>query len=91
MSYRGRAYYRGNDGRGAVEQRFPRGNWRGSSTSSGGLEVPSGNLVAVLNAAFMMPSTGPIQMSNFRSVASYNWLNRKEPIILVPGMSIVYP
>lgn len=48
-------------------------------------EVPPGDLVVRLHAADISPSGGPAHLSNFRSVASYNWLDSSKPVILVPG------
>lgn len=54
--------------------------------SSSGDEVPTGDLFAVLDAADISVSARPAEMSNFQYVASYNWLDSSEPVILVPGM-----
>jgi hypothetical protein len=62
----------------------------GHSAPSSGDEVPTGDLFAVLDAANISPSVGPAEMSKFQYVASYNWLDSSEPIILVPGLSYPY-
>ena len=47
-----------------------------------------GKLIIRLNAADILPSNGPAQISNFKCIASYNWLDKSEPTVLVPGKSI---
>lgn len=59
----------------------------GSSTVFGVDQLPLGDLVTGLQAADIRPSDGPVHLSDFRCIASYNWLDSSEPTILVPGMS----
>ena len=58
------------------------------SASLGRDDLQPGNLMKELNAGFISLSSGPAQISNFQCIASYNWLDRSEPTILVPGKSI---
>jgi len=48
----------------------------------------SQGLLLELDATDIAPSGGPAQMSDFTHVASYNWLDSDEPVILVPGMCL---
>ena len=57
----------------------------GHSASLGHDKLQPGNLIIGLNAADISPSSGPAQISNFQCIASYNWLDKSEPTILVPG------
>ena len=43
-------------------------------------------LDVTIHAADVLPSGGPAQMSEFRGIASYNWLDSSEPTMLVPGL-----
>ena len=43
-------------------------------------------LDVTFHAANVLPSGGPAQMSKFRGIASYNWLDSSEPTMLVPGL-----
>ena len=60
----------------------------GHFASSGGDEQPSSDLVLRFNAASILPSGGPAQMSDFKCIASYNWLDSSDPVIMVPGTFI---
>ena len=72
------------------------GNAQWSSTSIKGSrgafshdhELPLGDLVVTLRAVDVLPSGGHIKQSNFQCIASYNWLDSSEPVILVPGIRI---
>ena len=49
-------------------------------------EIFRPHLVDAFSAADILPSRGPVQISNFQCIASYNWLDSSEPVIVVPGM-----
>ena len=53
------------------------------------LPRPPGNLVVTLQTVDISPSGGLAQISNFQCIASYNWLDSSEPVILVPGVSVL--
>ena len=59
----------------------------GHSTPLSHDELQPGDLILELKAADISPSTGLAQLSHFQCIASYNWLDRSEPTVLVPGES----
>ena len=85
MSTRASAYRGLNYGRGGT---FRASERIGYSASLGRDELQPGNLIIGLNATDILPSSGPAQLSNFQCIASYNWLDKSEPTILVPGKSV---
>ena len=82
---------------GAFGGGFGGSNWRGSRGGRGIFaskkQAPSisnrplGNVVATVNYHLLDESIDSARISGCEYVASYNWLDRKEPIILVPGKS----
>ena len=60
----------------------------GNSASLSHDELQPGKLILELNAADISPSSGLAMMSEYQCIASYNWLDRSEPTIIVPGKSI---
>lgn len=84
------AYDRPLHGRGGLSQGSLRSNWRSHSPVADGNELPTGDLLATINAADILPSDGPAQISNVRSLSSYNWVNSSKPIILVPGSPAIW-
>lgn len=82
MSTRASAHRGLNYGRGGT---FRASERIGHSASLGRDELQPGNLIIGLNATDILPSSGPAQISNFQCIASYNWLDKSEPTILVPG------
>lgn len=60
----------------------------GKSASLSYDELQPGKLILRLNAADVSPSSGLALLSEYQCIASYNWLDRSEPTIVVPGKSI---
>ncbi len=90
MSSRGSTKYQSNYERGGTSRRSLTTTKGGRSASLGGNELPPGDLVVRFHAADISPSGGPAQISHFQCIASYNWLDSSEPIILVPGISFPF-
>ena len=74
---------------------FRGSNWRGSRGGRGGFDPkkqapsisnrPLGKLVATVNRHLLDEVNELAGIGGCEYVASYNWLDRKEPTILVPG------
>lgn len=79
--------HRSNYGRGGLVQSTYADKIKDHSAPPQGDELSTGQLLLKLDAAKIQSSGGPAQLSNFHSIASYNWLNDSEPTILVPGSS----
>ena len=90
ISWRGGGVYKPKYGPGWPSRVSMTANQRGASASPGDDELPPGSLIARLNAADILSSDAPIKISNFQCIASYNWLDSCEPIILVPGMPLLH-
>ena len=88
MASRGSSSFGYNYGRGGKSQGFLTGTKGGYSASPGEDKLPPGDIVVSIHAADISPSAGPARLSNFRCIASYNWLDSSEPVILVPGTSV---
>lgn len=69
---------------------FRVGKWTDRSASLGRDELRPGKLIITLNAADISPSAAPPQISDFQCIASYNWLDKSEPTILVPGSPAIW-
>lgn len=88
MSGRGFASYRSNNGRGGTSRGSLISTSRDRLPSPGSNELSPGNLILGLHAADISPSDRHATISDFECIASYNWLDSSDPIILVPGMSV---
>jgi hypothetical protein len=83
----GRPEQRGNRGRGSA-----RGRWQGGSRANAGTGLanqdPVGKLLLTMRLEFETTTSkgSKLTIEECRYVASYNWLDGKDPNILVPGM-----
>lgn len=90
MSSRGSAKYRFNYGRGGTSRNPITNTKRDRSPSPDVDELPLGDLVVELHPADISPSDGLTHISNYKCIASYNWLDSSEPVILVPGSPAIW-
>ncbi|KAM0323929.1 hypothetical protein ACHAQA_008510 [Verticillium albo-atrum] len=82
QQYRGRGAHRGRYGK--------RGRSSMSTTASPNPPPPFGPEIASISAKDLTKdvavTTGEARVTNFKLVASYNWLDKRDPTIIVPGM-----
>lgn len=88
MASRGSPNFGYNYGRGGTSRVFLTATKGGRPASPGEDELPLGDEVVSIHAADISPSAGSARISNFRCIASYNWLDSSKPVILIPGISV---
>lgn len=86
MFCRGSKYPCLNGGNGTAYDSYTRTNGGRRSASPVDDDLRPDELDVTIHAAEILPSGGPAQMSKFRGIASYNWLDSSEPTMLVPGL-----
>lgn len=77
-------------GRGGYAPRRGRGGWSRQGSIKPDLQKhPLGDLISTVRRSDLKPShldlTPPLHIQGCEYVASYNWLDSKDPTVVVPG------